>query len=94
MKTIYTKEQLTEKLSSMKGWELKDDAIEKKFVLKDFTEALAFLVRIGIAAEKMDHHPEIFNVYNKVTIRLNTHSDKAITSLDTELAEKIDAIMK
>jgi 4a-hydroxytetrahydrobiopterin dehydratase len=75
----------------MEGWVLKNEAIEKQFKFKDFKTALAFIVKLGLYAEQADHHPEIFNVYNRVTIRLNTHSAKGITIKDFNLAEQIDS---
>lgn len=90
---IYSSEEVQDKLSSILGWALVDDAIEKKFEFKDFKAALGFIVQVGILAEQADHHPEFSNVYNKVKIRLNTHSANSITSKDFELAEKIDCII-
>ncbi|MBP9932428.1 MAG: 4a-hydroxytetrahydrobiopterin dehydratase, partial [Chitinophagaceae bacterium] len=75
------------------GWELKDAALERQFLFKDFSESLAFIVQVGILAEKADHHPVIHNVYNQVTLRLNTHSAGAITNKDTQMALQINAIM-
>lgn len=89
--TVYSNEEITEKLKVLQNWNLNNGAIERDFILKSFSAALAFIVQIGIEAEKMDHHPEIFNVYNKVKIRLNTHSVKGITDLDFDLAKKIEA---
>lgn len=89
---IYTKDELVIELTHLQNWEVKNDAIEKTFLFKDFKQALGFIVQVGLLADQADHHPEIFNVYNKVVIRLNTHSEKAITSKDTELANKIDDV--
>jgi len=91
MKTYDTNE-IENKLSTLTGWNLIDEAIEKRFVFKNFNQALGFIVQVGLLAEQADHHPEIFNVYNKVTIRLNTHSAKGITDLDFDLAAKINEI--
>ena len=90
---IYTEQALIETLRSLPDWQLKDGAIEKTFHFADFAQALAFIVQIGILAEKADHHPEIFNVYNKVVIRLNTHSEQAVTSKDTDLAKAIQMLI-
>lgn len=68
--------------------------IIKDFILKDFKEALAMMVQIRIEVEKLNHHPEWFNVYNKLNIKLSTHDDDGgLTSLDFELAQKIEAIV-
>jgi 4a-hydroxytetrahydrobiopterin dehydratase len=66
---------------------------EKTFLFADFKQALAFIVQAGILAEQADHHPEIYNVYNKVVIRLNTHSVQAITQKDTSLATALDKLV-
>jgi len=89
---IYTREALEQALIKTEGWVFKDGAIERTFLFRDFNQALGFIVRVGLLAEQADHHPEIFNIYNKVVIRLNTHSEQAITSKDTDLAAKINTL--
>jgi 4a-hydroxytetrahydrobiopterin dehydratase len=89
----YNEQQIAEKLKSLNGWSFKDKAIEKEFKFKSFNQALGFIVRIGLFAEQADHHPELFNVYNQVKIRLNTHSANGITDLDFDLAKKIESIL-
>ncbi len=89
---IYTHEELEQELKTLQGWSVNNEAIEKTFLFNDFKQALGFIVQVGILAEQADHHPELLNVYNKVVIRLNTHSAKAITNKDVELAGKIDLI--
>ena len=81
-------------LAKLKGWsEVKDrDAISKKFVFKDFNEAFGFMARAALVAEKLDHHPEWFNVYKTVEVTLSTHDAGGLTALDVELAEAMDAI--
>lgn len=76
-------------------WIEKDNALYQPFEFADFSEAFAFITRVAIAAEKMDHHPRWSNVYNKVEIWLNTH-DKGdiVTEKDKKLAAAIDAIFK
>ena len=83
-------------LSSLSGWsELSGrDAIAKSFKFKTFSEAFGFMARAVLAAEKMDHHPEWTNVYNKVDVVLSTHSAGGVTELDVKLAQKMDAIAK
>ncbi|KAI8902964.1 transcriptional coactivator/pterin dehydratase [Globomyces pollinis-pini] len=66
------------------------DAIQKSFQFKDFQSAFGFMTRIAIAADKMDHHPEWFNVYNKVEITLSTHDAGGLSVRDIQLAEIID----
>ena len=79
-------------LAGLAGWGLvKDrDAIEKSFKFKTFNEAWGFMNRIALAAEKLDHHPEWSNVYNRVDIVLTTHSCDGLSELDLKLARLID----
>ncbi len=75
-------------------WITKDNKLEKEFVFKDFIDAFAFLTKVAIAAEKQNHHPEIFNVYNKVKISLQTHdAGNLVTEKDYTLAKTIDAFI-
>jgi len=71
-------------------WELEDETITRIFQFGDFAEAMGFVVRVGIAAEAMDHHPDIDIRWNKVTLALSTHSVGALTELDMELASRVD----
>lgn len=81
-------------LNSLKGWEFGDNKIKKEVEFKDFSEALGFIVRVGLEAEKQVHHPEIFNVYNTVKIQLSTHDagDK-VTQKDIDLAKAIESVL-
>lgn len=90
--TIYNEQTAKNLLQELQNWYFKDDGIEKKFVFKDFTEALGFIVKVGMQAEKMNHHPELFNVYNKVNIRLTTHDAKGVTTKDFDLAKAIEGV--
>lgn len=91
MKT-YTEESAKSFLENLKDWNFKENAIEKDFKFKNFTQALGFIVQVGVLAEKMNHHPEFFNVYNKVNIRLNTHDSGGVTTKDFELASQIEGL--
>ncbi len=75
-------------LKELTGWSLTDDgtAIAKKFKFRDFSEAFAFMTRVAIAAEKLDHHPNWSNVYNRVEVKLFTHDRDGVTALDIDLA--------
>src|ERR1700719_1448461 len=68
------------------------DAITKKFVFKDFNQAFGFMTRAALVAEKMDHHPEWFNVYKTVEVTLATHDAGGVTELDVKLAQAMDKI--
>ncbi len=79
-------------LAELAGWRLLEDrdAIEKSFKFQTFNEAWGFMNRIALAAEKLDHHPEWSNVYNRVDIVLTTHSCDGLSELDLKLARQID----
>jgi 4a-hydroxytetrahydrobiopterin dehydratase len=81
-------------LRELGGWsEVEDrDAIRKSFHFSNFSEAWGFLSRIALAAEKMDHHPEIFNVYNRVELILSTHDAGGLSGKDVQLAHAIDEL--
>lgn len=75
------------------NWLAKDNKLTKTFEFKDFIEAFSFLSKVALLAEKHDHHPEIFNVYNKVVLSLQTHdAGNTITQKDYDLADAIDAL--
>ena len=90
-----TKEEVKSYLGlNLKSWTQTETSITHEFKFKNFVEAFSFMTAIALEAEKMDHHPDWKNVYNQVTISLNTHSANGITQLDFDLAKKIDAIYK
>nr|XP_002731958.1 PREDICTED: pterin-4-alpha-carbinolamine dehydratase-like [Saccoglossus kowalevskii] len=86
----------TSKLSNLKstGWSEVDgrDAIYKEYLFKDFNQAFGFMSRVALKAEKMDHHPEWFNVYNKVQITLSTHDVGGLSDNDVTLAQFIESV--
>jgi 4a-hydroxytetrahydrobiopterin dehydratase len=79
-------------LDRLKDWSVvKDrDAITKRFVFADFNQAFGFMTRVALLAEKLDHHPEWFNVYKNVEVTLSTHDAGGLTELDIKLAEAMD----
>ena len=83
-------------LAKLDGWSEVEgrDAINKKFTFKDFNEAFGFMARAALIAEKLDHHPEWFNVYNKVEVTLATHDAGGVTERDVNLAEAMDRLAK
>ena len=91
MKT-FTAETVSPFLETLKDWHFKKNAIEKDFKFKNFTQALGFIVQVGVLAERMNHHPELYNVYNKVNIRLNTHDSDGVTEKDIGLAQQIESL--
>ena len=83
-------------LAKLDGWTEVDDrdAISKKFMFKDFNEAFGFMARAALIAEKLDHHPEWFNVYNRVEVTLATHDAGGVTERDIKLAQEMDRLAK
>jgi 4a-hydroxytetrahydrobiopterin dehydratase len=91
MKT-YNESEAKIELESLENWKFVKDGIEKKFEFANFVEALGFIVKVGVLAEKVNHHPEIFNVYNKVNLRLSTHDANGLTDKDFKLAKELDKL--
>ncbi|MBI4030736.1 MAG: 4a-hydroxytetrahydrobiopterin dehydratase [Proteobacteria bacterium] len=83
---------LKESLAKLPGWTLAKNgaAISKTFQFKGFSQAWAFMSRVALLAEKMNHHPEWFNVYNRIEITLNTHDAGGITDLDLKMAGEMN----
>ena len=79
-------------LADLDGWSLVEgrDAVFKTFSFKNFSEAFGWMSRVAMAAEKIDHHPEWFNVYKTVEVTLSTHSVGGLSSLDIKLAKMMD----
>jgi 4a-hydroxytetrahydrobiopterin dehydratase len=91
--TIYNEITAKPLLENLDNWYFKDGGIEKDFLFQDFIHAMAFIVKVGFQAEKMNHHPELFSVYNKVKIRLTTHDQKGLTDKDFNLAILIETVI-
>jgi 4a-hydroxytetrahydrobiopterin dehydratase len=81
-------------LGKLQGWSVVAgrDAIQKKFTFKDFNEAFGFMARAALIAEKLDHHPEWLNVYNRVEVTLSTHDAGGVTERDVKLASAMDRL--
>ncbi|HWP25327.1 MAG TPA: 4a-hydroxytetrahydrobiopterin dehydratase [Xanthobacteraceae bacterium] len=81
-------------LGRLEGWSevAGRDAIAKKFVFEDFNAAFGFMTRVALVAEKLDHHPEWFNVYKTVEVTLATHDAGGVTELDIKLAETMNRL--
>jgi len=81
-------------LAKLSGWSEVEgrDAISRKFTFKDFSEAFGFMARAALMAEKLDHHPEWFNVYNKVEVTLSTHEAGGVTERDVQLAQEMNRL--
>lgn len=87
-------EERAAQIARLRGWQAvaERDAIQRRFEFADFNEAFGFMTRVAIKAQEMDHHPEWFNVYNKVDITLSTHEAQGLTARDIEMALFIDSI--
>lgn len=86
-----SEEAISRALDGLEGWIVEDDAIRRTFLFSTFREAMSFMVRVGFEAEALDHHPEMSNVYNRVSISLTTHdAGNKVTELDAELARRIN----
>lgn len=86
-----TDKEITAAIAQLPEWKVVNGKLNRAFKFKDFVEAFAFMTKVAIIAEKMDHHPELFNVYNRVVIDLTTHDVGGISSLDIDLAKKINS---
>jgi 4a-hydroxytetrahydrobiopterin dehydratase len=84
---------IDKKLAALEQWSLRSDKLYRKFVFADFVEAFGFMSRVALLAERMDHHPEWSNVYNRVEIHLTTHDAGGITERDFALAQRITRLL-
>jgi len=90
-----SKDEIKNSLDNLDSWFYLNNAIEKEYTLKTFADAIALIVKIGIEAEKIDHHPDLLlHSWNKVKVILSTHSEGGVTAKDFNLAQTIDEIRK
>ena len=87
-----SKQEIAAGLRTLKGWHIVKGNLHRIFKFKDFTQAFGFMKRVALAADRMDHHPNWSNAYNKVTVDLSTHSAGGLTQSDFDLAGKIQQI--
>lgn len=88
-----TEEETDARLDDLDGWTVLDGKLQRDFTFDDFVGAFGFMSQVALLAESMDHHPEWFNVYNRVSIHLMTHDVDGISEKDFELAAKIDDVL-
>ena len=88
-----TDAEIEQHLAQAPGWSVADGKLRRAFQFDNFVEAFGFMASVALVAEKMDHHPEWFNVYNRVVIDLNTHDVGGISPLDFELAARINSLV-
>jgi 4a-hydroxytetrahydrobiopterin dehydratase len=84
--------EIRERLGLVPAWKLDGNKLRREFAFSDFVAAFGFMTRVALLAEKADHHPEWFNVYNKVRIELTTHDAGGLSERDFELATQIDKL--
>jgi len=84
---------IEEKLKNLPGWSIKKDKLHKEFQFSDFNQAFGFMTRAAMEIEKMNHHPEWFNVYNRITVELTTHDAGGITDNDVNLARILNSLI-
>lgn len=82
--------EISERIRGLPGWSVQDGKLTREFHFANFVDAFGFMTRTAMVAEKSDHHPEWFNVYNKVTVQLTTHEADGITERDFALAATMD----
>ena len=87
-------EQIKKELSNLPGWNVTNGKLHKDFIFKDFIEAFGFISKAAVHIEKMNHHPEWFNVYNKIKVDLVTHDASGITQNDIDLAKILNSLAK
>ena len=85
-------EKISEQLKNLQGWSIKDEKLHKDFEFESFNEAFGFMTRASMEIEKMNHHPEWFNVYNKISVDLMTHDTGGITKNDIQLAKILNSL--
>ena len=83
---------IEEELKSLPGWSVKDEKLHKEFQFESFNQAFGFMTRAAMEIEKMNHHPEWFNVYNRITVDLTTHDAGGITKNDVNLAKILNSL--
>ena len=93
MAELIKADDLKNRLKKVPEWELEKKHIERTFEFDDFTEAVDFVTAVAEVAEDEEHHPDIDIRYNKVRLKLSTHSEGGLTDLDFEVAEKIDTLV-
>ena len=83
---------IEEELKKLTGWSVKNDKLHKEFQFNNFNQAFGFMTRAAMEIEKMNHHPEWFNVYNRITVELTTHDASGITDNDVNLARILNSL--
>ena len=85
--------EIVKELEKLPGWSLKNDKLHKEFQFDNFNQAFGFMTRAAMEIEKMNHHPEWFNVYNRISVELTTHDAGGITDNDVNLARILNSLI-
>jgi 4a-hydroxytetrahydrobiopterin dehydratase len=89
---VLSQQELEQQLSQLSGWTAKDKKLYRQFQFPDFVSAFGFMSSMALVSESMGHHPEWFNVYNRVSVELTTHDSGGITHKDVEWARKANSL--
>jgi 4a-hydroxytetrahydrobiopterin dehydratase len=92
MATVLSSSDLNAAMKELTGWTIEDKKLHRQFQFPSFVEAFGFMSSVALVAESMEHHPEWFNVYNRVTVDLTTHDAGGITIKDVELARRMNEL--
>ena len=87
-----SEQEIEREVNKLRGWKVANGKLNQKFEFKNFVQAFGFMTKVAMEAEKLNHHPEWFNVYNKVTIDLVTHDVNGISNYDVKLARIINRL--
>ncbi len=87
-----SQEEITEEIKNLPGWSVVNEKLHKEFEFDSFNQAFGFMTRAAMEIEKMNHHPEWFNVYNRITVELTTHDAGGITKNDINLAKILNSL--
>lgn len=87
-----TENEITVQLQKLRGWSYSNNTLEKTFRFKNFIEAFGFMSSVALIAEKLNHHPDWSNVYNKVTLRMSTHDAGGVTEKDFDFVKLVESV--
>ncbi len=93
MASVLSDSEVQERLQNLPGWQLAGGKLRRELKFASFVEAFAFMSKVALVAEKMNHHPELFNSYNRVTLELISHDVQGLSERDFKLAKAIDALV-
>lgn len=92
-RSLLTDDEIAHALEGLPGWERDADRLRRTFTFADFSEAFAFMARVALIAERLDHHPEWSNVWNRVEVAISTHDAGGLTGLDVDFATRVNRLV-